>query len=197
MKRKCPGVYYNTAAVIDADGRYLGKYRKHHIPHCHPASGKSSISLRQLGYPVFETSSRASASTSATTGTFPKARASWDSMARRSSSIPRPLWPACRVSVGARAAGARRRQRLLRGRHQSRGDGKALEHRRVLRQELLLQSARQDHRASQPRQGRSCCRRSGSRHDRGSSEGLAIFPRPPPGNLRFADVTGRIVAAAD
>ena len=27
-----PGVYYNTAAVIDADGRYLGKYRKTHIP---------------------------------------------------------------------------------------------------------------------------------------------------------------------
>src|SRR5215468_7092774 len=30
------GVYYNTAAVIDADGTYLGKYRKHHIPHCAP-----------------------------------------------------------------------------------------------------------------------------------------------------------------
>ena len=27
-----PGVYYNTAAVIDADGTYLGKYRKNHIP---------------------------------------------------------------------------------------------------------------------------------------------------------------------
>ena len=27
-----PGVLYNTAAVIDADGRYLGKYRKNHIP---------------------------------------------------------------------------------------------------------------------------------------------------------------------
>ena len=26
------GVYYNTAAVIDADGKYLGKYRKTHIP---------------------------------------------------------------------------------------------------------------------------------------------------------------------
>src|SRR5579863_5761964 len=26
------GVYYNTAAVIDADGKYLGKYRKNHIP---------------------------------------------------------------------------------------------------------------------------------------------------------------------
>ena len=26
-----PGVLYNTAAVIDADGSYLGKYRKHHL----------------------------------------------------------------------------------------------------------------------------------------------------------------------
>jgi len=30
------GVYYNTTAVIDADGSYLGKYRKTHIPHTHP-----------------------------------------------------------------------------------------------------------------------------------------------------------------
>ena len=30
------GVYYNTAAVIDADGTYLGKYRKSHIPQCAP-----------------------------------------------------------------------------------------------------------------------------------------------------------------
>ena len=30
------GVYYNTAAVIDEHGEYLGKYRKHHIPHCNP-----------------------------------------------------------------------------------------------------------------------------------------------------------------
>ncbi len=35
-EEQMPGVYFNTAAVIDADGRYLGKYRKHHIPHCHP-----------------------------------------------------------------------------------------------------------------------------------------------------------------
>src|ERR1700749_3082427 len=27
------GIYYNSAAVIDADGTYLGKYRKTHIPH--------------------------------------------------------------------------------------------------------------------------------------------------------------------
>ena len=31
-----PGVYYNSAAVIDADGSYLGKFRKMHIPHCAP-----------------------------------------------------------------------------------------------------------------------------------------------------------------
>src|SRR6267142_1738900 len=30
------GVYYNTAAVIDADGTYMGKYRKNHIPHTAP-----------------------------------------------------------------------------------------------------------------------------------------------------------------
>src|SRR6266850_6724459 len=32
-EREMAGVYYNTAAVIDADGSYLGKYRKNHIPH--------------------------------------------------------------------------------------------------------------------------------------------------------------------
>ena len=31
-EREISGVYYNTAAVIDADGSYLGKYRKNHIP---------------------------------------------------------------------------------------------------------------------------------------------------------------------
>jgi N-carbamoylputrescine amidase len=51
-----PGVYYNTAAVIDADGRYLGKYRKHHIPHCHPGFWeKFYFTPGNLGYPVFDT----------------------------------------------------------------------------------------------------------------------------------------------
>lgn len=35
-EEEIPGVYYNTAAVIDADGKYLGKYRKNHIPQCLP-----------------------------------------------------------------------------------------------------------------------------------------------------------------
>src|ERR1043166_3620986 len=50
------GVYYNTAAVIDSDGQYLGKYRKNHIPHCAPGFWeKFYFKPGNLGYPVFET----------------------------------------------------------------------------------------------------------------------------------------------
>ncbi len=50
------GVYYNTAAVIDADGTYLGKYRKNHIPHCNPGFfEKFYFRPGNLGYPVFST----------------------------------------------------------------------------------------------------------------------------------------------
>jgi N-carbamoylputrescine amidase len=50
------GVYYNTAAVIDADGTYLGKYRKNHIPQCNPGFyEKFYFRPGNLGYPVFET----------------------------------------------------------------------------------------------------------------------------------------------
>jgi N-carbamoylputrescine amidase len=52
-----PGVYYNTAAVIDEHGEYLGKYRKHHIPHCKPGFWeKFYFTPGDLGYPVFDTS---------------------------------------------------------------------------------------------------------------------------------------------
>jgi len=50
-----PGVLYNTAAVIDADGRYLGKYRKTHIPHVRGFWEKFYFRPGNLGYPVFET----------------------------------------------------------------------------------------------------------------------------------------------
>jgi N-carbamoylputrescine amidase len=50
------GVYYNTAAVIDADGKYLGKYRKMHIPHVAPGFWeKFYFKPGNLGYPAFET----------------------------------------------------------------------------------------------------------------------------------------------
>lgn len=50
------GVYYNSAAVIDADGTYVGKYRKTHIPHVGPGFWeKFYFRPGNLGYPVFDT----------------------------------------------------------------------------------------------------------------------------------------------
>src|SRR4051794_36203507 len=50
------GIYYNTAAVIDADGTYLGKYRKHHIPHVNPGFWeKFYFKPGNLGFPAFDT----------------------------------------------------------------------------------------------------------------------------------------------
>jgi N-carbamoylputrescine amidase len=54
-EREQAGVYYNTAAVIDADGRYLGKYRKNHLPHTAGFWEKYFFKPGNLGYPVFET----------------------------------------------------------------------------------------------------------------------------------------------
>ncbi len=49
------GVYYNTAAVIDADGRYLGKYRKTHIPQVAGFWEKFFFKPGNSGWPVFQT----------------------------------------------------------------------------------------------------------------------------------------------
>ncbi|CAM3822214.1 nitrilase-related carbon-nitrogen hydrolase [Alicyclobacillus pomorum] len=55
------GVYYNTAAVIDADGTYLGKYRKHHLPQVQAGPAgcgfweKYYFKPGNSGYPVFDT----------------------------------------------------------------------------------------------------------------------------------------------
>ena len=54
-EREQAGVYYNTAAVYDADGTYLGKYRKNHIPHTSGFWEKYFFKPGNLGYPVFKT----------------------------------------------------------------------------------------------------------------------------------------------
>jgi beta-ureidopropionase len=52
-----PGVYYNTAVMIERDGSVLGKYRKTHIPQVGPCFWeKYYFKPGNLGYPVFETS---------------------------------------------------------------------------------------------------------------------------------------------
>jgi beta-ureidopropionase len=54
-EREMAGVYYNTAAVVDADGKYLGKYRKTHIPHTSGFWEKYFFKPGNLGYPTFKT----------------------------------------------------------------------------------------------------------------------------------------------
>lgn len=55
-EREMAGLYYNTAAVIDADGKYLGKYRKHHIPQVAPGFWeKFYFTPGDTGYLTFKT----------------------------------------------------------------------------------------------------------------------------------------------
>ncbi|MGE0614714.1 MAG: nitrilase-related carbon-nitrogen hydrolase [Bacteriovoracia bacterium] len=54
-EQEMTGVYYNTAAVIDADGKYLGKYRKNHIPQVAGFWEKFFFKPGNMGYPVFKT----------------------------------------------------------------------------------------------------------------------------------------------
>jgi len=55
FERRGPGVYHNTAAVIDADGSLLGRYRKMHIPDDPLYYEKFYFTPGDLGFPVFDT----------------------------------------------------------------------------------------------------------------------------------------------
>jgi len=55
FERRAAGVYHNTAAVIDADGSYLGKYRKMHIPQDPGFEEKFYFTPGDLGYRVWDT----------------------------------------------------------------------------------------------------------------------------------------------
>lgn len=55
FEKQMVGVYYNTTVVIDADGTYLGKYRKMHIPDDPGYYEKFYFSPGDLGYKAFDT----------------------------------------------------------------------------------------------------------------------------------------------
>lgn len=55
FEKRAAGLYHNTTAVIDADGSYLGKYRKMHIPDDPGYYEKYYFTPGDLGYQVFET----------------------------------------------------------------------------------------------------------------------------------------------
>jgi len=89
-EREMAGVYYNTAAVIDADGSYLGKYRKNHIPHTSGFWEKFFFKPGNLGYPVFKTRyATIGVYICYTTGTSPRVLACSACTVRKSSSIRR------------------------------------------------------------------------------------------------------------
>ena len=54
-EREQAGFLYNTAAVVDADGTYLGRYRKHHIPQVKGFWEKFYFRPGNVGWPVFDT----------------------------------------------------------------------------------------------------------------------------------------------
>ncbi|MBU2253096.1 MAG: carbon-nitrogen hydrolase, partial [Proteobacteria bacterium] len=55
FERRAPGIYHNSAAVIDADGRMVGLYRKMHIPDDPAYHEKFYFTPGDLGFPVFAT----------------------------------------------------------------------------------------------------------------------------------------------
>jgi N-carbamoylputrescine amidase len=55
FEKRAEGLYHNTAAVLDADGNYLGKYRKMHIPDDPLFYEKFYFTPGDLGFKVFET----------------------------------------------------------------------------------------------------------------------------------------------
>jgi len=153
FEEEMTGVYYNRRRVINADGQYMGQ-----VPQEPPAQvagfwEKFFFKPGNLGYPVFQTRIASSASTSATTGIPGRlARARAERRRVRSESVrnggrPEPvLWeieqPAAAVANGYYV-----------GADQSVRHEMPWEHRQILRIELFRQSARQDHRAGERRQG--------------------------------------------
>jgi N-carbamoylputrescine amidase len=55
FEKRTPGLYHNTTVVLDADGSYLGKYRKIHIPDDPGYYEKYYFTPGDLGYQVFNT----------------------------------------------------------------------------------------------------------------------------------------------
>jgi N-carbamoylputrescine amidase len=55
FEKRAQGIYHNTTAVIDADGSYLGKYRKMHIPDDPAYFEKFYFTPGDMGYKVFKT----------------------------------------------------------------------------------------------------------------------------------------------
>ena len=99
FERRAAGLYHNSAAVIDADGRVVGVYRKMHIPDDPAYYEKFYFTPGDLGFRAFDTRVGGSGRSSAGTSGIPKARAS------------RRCRAPTRCSTLPRSAGTRRKRR--------------------------------------------------------------------------------------
>ncbi len=133
-EREDAGVYYNTAAVYDSDGTYLGKYRKNHIPHTSGFWEKYFFKPGNMGYPVFQTRHAKVGVYICYDRHFPEGARAARAERRRDRLQPvRDGRRALAVPLEARAAGARGRERLLRGGVEPRRNRGAVEHWPLLR----------------------------------------------------------------
>ena len=179
------GLYYNTAAVIDADGTYLGKYRKQHIPQVKGFWEKFYFRPGNGGYPVFDTAVgkvgvyicydrhfpegwRALGLNGAEIVFNPSATSRGLSEYIWRSSSRRRRWPTCTTSAPSTGSASRptRRQRLLRAELLRRPRGQV---RRRRRRRLQARADR-----ARPRHGQ----------DQAGPRPLGVLPRPPPRRLR-------------
>ena len=141
------GIFYNTAAVIQNDGTYLGKYRKTHIPHVAPGFWeKFYFRPGNLGYPVFDLGFAKIGVYICYDRHFPEGARCLGlngaeivfNPSATVAGLSEYLW---KLEQPAHAAA----NGYFIGGHQSRGHRAAMEHRRVLRIELLRQSAWADY----------------------------------------------------
>lgn len=117
-EEEMPGVYYNTAAVIDSDGKYLGKYRKNHIPNVDRFWEKFYFKPGNLGYPIFDTAVGKVGVYICYDRHFPEAGANSASPEPKSSSTFGHQTRFVQPPMGTRTARCSRQQSVLRGRQQ-------------------------------------------------------------------------------
>ena len=185
-EREQAGLLYNTAAVVDADGTYLGKYRKHHIPQVKGFWEKFYFRPGNLGWPVFDTAVGKVGVYICYDRHFPEG---WRALglagaeivfnpSATSRGLSNYLW---KLEQPASAAA----NMYFVGGHQP-GGGGAAGRRRLLRHELLRRPAR-----AAGGRGRVRPRR-GARgprprpvDDRGGPQPVGLLPRPPHRRLRL------------
>ena len=182
------GVYYNTAAVIDADGTYLGKYRKSHIPQVAGFYEKFFFKPGNSGWPVFDTAYCKLGVYICYDRHFPEG---WRALALNGAEyivnpsatvagLSQYLWkleqPAAAVANGVFIGAVNPPRR-----------GVAVGHRPVLRHVLRGRPA-----GPNPGRGQRGSRRAGDRgprHGHGSRgpRSVAVLPRPAAGDVRGPD----------